>query len=120
MIKDDVIKFMDVAKDYPTYIAYVLAVYTGMRMGEILGLRWKDVDLENGTINIMQAMVRVGGGYDFDGTKTKGGERQITITNDVIEELKKHKENQKYLSELVVTTSVGTPYIQRNFYVILI
>ncbi|MFA2814969.1 tyrosine-type recombinase/integrase [Bacillus paranthracis] len=42
---------------YPTryYIGYLMAVLTGMRQGEILGLRWKDVDLENGIIYIRQS-----------------------------------------------------------------
>ncbi|TFJ93635.1 site-specific integrase [Lentibacillus salicampi] len=111
---EEVTKFMEIAKDYQTYIAYVLAIYTGMRMGEILGLRWKDIDLDNGTIHIVQAMIRMGGSYYFDEPKTKGAKRQISITDDVIEALKEHKNDQEYSSELVVTTSIGTPYSQRN------
>lgn len=116
---EEIDKFLNETKDAPTHIAYVLAIYIGMRMGEILGLRWKDIDFNNKTIHIVQTLVRIGGGFDFQEPKTKNSKRQITITDDVIEELKKHKEQQKTESELVVTTSLGTPYsprnLQRNF-----
>ncbi|MFS0672033.1 tyrosine-type recombinase/integrase [Ornithinibacillus sp. 179-J 7C1 HS] len=116
---EEIDKFLNETKDAPTHITYVLAIYIGMRMGEILGLRWKDIDFNNKTIHIVQTLVRIGGGFDFQEPKTKNSKRQITITDDVIEELKKHKEQQKTESELVVTTSIGTPYsprnLQRNF-----
>lgn len=46
--------FLKYAKEKGTrrYIVYLLAIYTGMRHGEIFGLRWKDVDFENGKISI--------------------------------------------------------------------
>ncbi|WP_419893617.1 tyrosine-type recombinase/integrase [Oceanobacillus kimchii] len=118
--KDEVSKFLDTTEDAPTHIAYVLAIYTGMRMGEILGLRWKDIDFYNETIHVIQTLVRVNGGFDFQEPKTKNSKRQIAIDDYVLNELNKRKDQQKTKSELVVTTDIGTPYsprnLQRNFY----
>ncbi|WP_337017323.1 tyrosine-type recombinase/integrase [Oceanobacillus massiliensis] len=117
--KDEASKFLDATKDAPTHIAYVLAVYTGMRMGEILGLRWKDIDFSNQTIHIVQTLVRIDGGFTFQEPKTRNSKRQIAIDDYVVSELEKRKEQQETNSELVVTTGIGTPYsprnLQRNF-----
>ena len=43
---DEVTRFLSAAKKEEVYIAFVLAIYTGMRSGEILGLKWRDIDFE--------------------------------------------------------------------------
>ncbi|WP_374701183.1 Arm DNA-binding domain-containing protein [Thalassobacillus sp. C254] len=65
--------FLDVAKeDNPFYyIIYVLAIYTGMRRGEILGLRWKDVDLEEASLSVRQTLIKVNTQPVFQEPKTK-------------------------------------------------
>ncbi|OMF35286.1 hypothetical protein BK133_11325 [Paenibacillus sp. FSL H8-0548] len=68
---------------------YVLAIYTGMRRGEILGLRWKDIDFENGLISIRQTLKpkrRI-----KDGGKNLSSSRSIKISAVVSAELKKHR-----------------------------
>jgi integrase len=49
---------------------YVLAITTGLRRGELLGLRWDDVDLECGTLRVGRALVREGGRHSLGETKT--------------------------------------------------
>jgi len=44
------------ARDNRYYIAFLLAVWTGMRQGEMLGLRWKDVDFDNSTLRVVQTL----------------------------------------------------------------
>jgi integrase len=54
---------------------YVLAIATGLRRGELLGLRWDDVDLKRGTLRVGRALVREGGRHVLGETKTRRGRR---------------------------------------------
>jgi integrase len=115
--------FLNVAKNDRLYIAFFLAITTGMRKGEILGLRWKDIDLQRKTITINQTLSNRGD--RFQETKTNAGRRTIVLTGNTIDVLKQHyltikKEklkNGRYYEDhgLVVCTSLGTPIIPRNF-----
>ncbi|MBS4195150.1 site-specific integrase [Lederbergia citri] len=106
------------------YILYLLAIYTGMRRGEILGLRWKDCDFRNNTISIRQTIVEVSGKAVFAAPKSKSSSRVIAIPNYVVERLLKHKENQEVEKsrllnayqdhDLVNCTIDGKPWIPRN------
>ena len=113
---DEIKKFLKVARNHETFIIYYLAIYTGMRKGEILGLRWKDVDFKNNKIHVTQTLVKVNEEIKFQEPKTKGSKRQIALTSAEMLELKKHRLTKNIQSEtdLVVTTSVGTPYSPRN------
>jgi integrase len=65
-------EFLEVARDSKHFAAFFLALNTGMRRGEILGLRWKDIDLEEGQLTVNQGLVRVSGeGLVFQEPKTK-------------------------------------------------
>jgi integrase len=56
----------------------VLAVSTGMRQGELLGLKWEDVDLEAGTLRVRRTLsTALGGGFSFSTPKTAKGRRSI-------------------------------------------
>lgn len=70
-----------------------------MRKGEILGLRWKDVDLKEGKIRITQTLSSTSKGIIFQEPKTKGSKRSIDIDPDTIHQLKKHiaKQNEQKL-----------------------
>lgn len=87
--------FMESAKENKFYIVFLLALYTGMRRGEILGLRWKHVDFENRNLSVTQTLYRTREkGLIFQEPKTKNAKRQIALPGFVIEELKKHKLEQ--------------------------
>lgn len=75
--------------DHRLRILYILAIYTGMRRGELLALRWKDVNMETSQIRISQTL----NAYDGikSGVKTDAGFRTITVAPTVITELKKHR-----------------------------
>jgi integrase len=53
---------------------YVLAITTGLRRGELLGLSWDDADLEQGTLRVGRALVREGGRHTLGETKCSGTE----------------------------------------------
>jgi len=54
---------------------YVLAVHTGMRRGELLGLKWADVDLDNSMARVRSTLTRKSTGYVLGEPKTKKSRR---------------------------------------------
>ena len=103
---------------------YVLAITTGLRRGELLGLRWEDVDLERGTLRVGRSLVREEGRHTVGETKTRRGRRQVNLTPRTVNALKAHRKRQleerMRLAEtykdrgLVFSTSVGTPVNPEN------
>src|SRR5918998_170905 len=98
---------------------YVLAITTGLRRGELLGLRWDDADLELGTLRVGRALVREAGRHVLGETKTRRGRRQINLTPRAVNALKAHRKCQFEEGirrsglyedrDLIFATSVGTP-----------
>lgn len=76
--EEEVNRFLKVAKEDPVYIVFYLALTTGMRQGEILGLRWKDIYLEKGLLNIKQTLSHDGKTF-LSGAKTKSSLRTINL-----------------------------------------
>lgn len=103
---------------------YVLAITTGLRRGELLGLRWEDVDLERGTLRVGRSLVREEGRHTVGETKTRRGRRQVNLTPRTVNALKAHRKRQleerMRLAEtykdhgLVFSTSIGTPVNPEN------
>ncbi|MCY9591447.1 site-specific integrase [Paenibacillus chitinolyticus] len=120
---DEVKDFLD-GLEHRHRIIFVLAIYTGMRRGEILGLRWRDIDLENGQIRISQILAFKG--EIKDGAKTVSGNRSISIPPIVVSELRKHRSTiikekwdaqEKYKDhDLVVCRKNGLPVSWSNFH----
>ena len=73
---------------------YVLAITTGMRRGELLALRWDDVDLERATLRVGRALVREGGRHTLGETKTRRGRRKVNLTPRTMNALKIHRKEQ--------------------------
>ena len=59
---EDVTRFLEAAKDTPFYEVFFTALYTGMRRGELLALRWCDVDLDLASLSVVQSLYRLTGG----------------------------------------------------------
>lgn len=77
-------------------VLFTLALYTGMRRGELLGLEWPDIDFDSGVISIRRTS-QYGGkelGTYTDGTKTEQSKRSIRVTQHVIDLLKAYKAEQ--------------------------
>jgi len=119
----EVQKFLDLASTSRYYIAFHLAIMTGMRQGEILGLRWQDVDLEGSILRITQTLSHDGKEF-VQGAKTASGIRTIALPPETIVALKSHRHvtSQERLmlgemyqvSGLVVCTSKGTKMPPRS------
>ena len=105
---------------------YVLAVTTGMRRGELLGLKWSDIDLENATVSVRRTLTRTDNGkrVTLGDPKTKRSRRTIRLTPQAVEALRVHLEKQlqemealgdRYSDQgLVFTTEAGTPINPSN------
>ncbi len=113
-------RLLQAAKDDRLYALYVVAVTAGLRPGEMLALRWGDVDLETGTLRINRAL----SDSEFAATKTPRSRRKIELSNTARSALRAHRKRQ--LEEqmkkaglwkdhgLVFPSTVGTPLSHRN------
>lgn len=92
--KEEVNTLMEHAKLNKYYIAVFIAIATGMRRGEILALRWEDIDLEGRMISVSRSLQQTQGRVIMvKGTKT-GKSRVIPISKKTVKELEKHKSKQ--------------------------
>jgi integrase len=73
---------------------FKLALFTGMRPGEYLALKWQDVDLRKGAITVQRTLVKTSEGYRFDEPKTDRSRRTVAIPASVVEALRRHKAEQ--------------------------
>ncbi len=112
-------------KNDPYSHLYHLAVSTGMRQAELLGLMWPDLDWEKKTLQIQrQLTLKKGGGFELSTPKTKAGKRTIILGQASLESLRKHQQEQFNLmkkaekkwqeNDLIFTTSIGTSIDKYN------
>lgn len=88
---------------------YVLAVTTGMRQGELLGLRWDDVDLSEGVVRVNRTLWK----GETTSPKTARANRSIRLTIMAVEALKGQKDKCGG-AEWVFSTRSGTPVNRHN------
>src|SRR5205823_9706634 len=98
---------------------WLLALTTGLRRGELLGLRWKDVDLERGVLHIRQTVIALRGHAAFSQPKTPRSRRSASLLDPITLALREHKrrQNAQRLAlgatwqdhDLVFCTGLGTP-----------
>jgi integrase len=102
-----------------------LAIRTGMRRGELLGLRWSDFDEEAGVLYVNQALHRITGkGLQFTPPKTGRSRRVVELSPFSMERLQLHRdlqEDERRLAgrgyqdhNLIFATSIGTPIDPAN------
>ena len=86
-------QFLEGIKDTRTYWPVLVALATGMRRGEVLALRWKNIDLGRGTLRVMQSLEQTKNGLRFKDTKTSKA-RAIVLPAYAVEELRRLKRQQ--------------------------
>lgn len=126
--------FLDAAQADRLCALYAVALSTGMRQGEILALRWRDVDLEAGTLQVRATLQRTGDGFLFAEPKTAHSRRQVALTGTAIAALRRHRRAQAEErlqlgavwedNDLVFANEVGRPVeatnlIRRSFHPLL-
>jgi integrase len=98
---------------------YVLALTTGMRQGEILGQRWRHVDLDGASLQVRGSLQRIEGKLTVTATKTEHSQRQVSLTSSAVAALRRHRvrqaEERLHLGaawqgdDLVFTNEIGAP-----------
>lgn len=73
---------------------YVLAVCCGLRQGELLGLKWEDVDLETGTLRVRRTLTTAKGGPVLSSPKTKTSRRTVKLSRRAADALRGHLQRQ--------------------------
>ena len=73
---------------------YILAVTTGLRQGELLGLKWDDIDLEVGTLQVRRTLTTAKDGPVLSVPKIKSSRRTVRLSQTALEALRSHLERQ--------------------------
>jgi integrase len=108
--EDQAKHFLETVKEHRWYPIYVLAIATGMREGEILGLRWEDVDLEHATISVRKTVQSIRGKIIIGEPKTQKSRRTISLPDFAVEVLSELEKSEGF----VFTTASGRPVSPRN------
>ncbi len=95
LTREQVATLLEATSRHPQHALYVLAVTTGMRQGELLGLRWADVDFEAGRLFVRQCLQRQRGkGLVFIEPKTARSRRTIILSRYAVAALREHRTHQ--------------------------
>jgi integrase len=104
---------LDAVKNKRIYIPVLMALTTGMRRGEILALRWKNVDFKKKTVRVVESLEQTKTGVCFKSPKTEKT-RAIILPGYALEELKAWKEKQAAeLTELKIDANEDTTVCAR-------
>jgi integrase len=122
---DEARTFLAAARPHRLSAPFVVALALGLRRGELLGLRWSDVDFRTRQLRVWQTLQRVRGqGIVFDPPRSKRSRRVLTMPAIVLEALREHRDRQDHdravagddwvETGLVFTTAIGRHVEPRN------
>ena len=116
--------FLQAAQEDRLEALYVLAIHCGLRQGELLGLRWEDIDLDAGTLQVRRTLTAAKGDRVFTAPKTVKSRRNLRLTAGAIDALRGHYQRQLKERErlaglwqdqgLIFASEVGTPMNRHN------
>lgn len=87
-------RFLEAARGDRFNALYHLALTTGLRQSELLGLRWSDIDFDRATLAVKQQCYRLNGSWVFIEPKTASGRRSVALSPSVVEALREHRARQ--------------------------
>jgi integrase len=111
-------RFLTAARRERLYAAFLLLTLYGMRRGEVLGLRWSDIDWDRDQLHVRQQLQQVRGQIRVGPVKTNAGLRDLPLLPSVRDALRQHRAASVELttgSDLVFLSDEGTPIWPRNF-----
>jgi integrase len=92
---DQIKVVLDALRGRPLYPVAVIALATGMRRGEIVALRWGDIDLDAGKVRVERSLEQTNAGLAFKSPKTTAGRRSVAIPPSIVAELRDHWRRQQ-------------------------
>ncbi|MBK5224415.1 MAG: site-specific integrase [Acidimicrobiia bacterium] len=81
---DQLVRFLDAIASHRMAPAFYFAAHTGMRRGEVLGVRWRDIDLDAGRVSVRQSLVSVAYEVSISDVKTGTSRRTIDIDDGIV------------------------------------
>jgi integrase len=103
---------------------YLTMLYLGLRRGEVLGLKWEDIDFDSAVLTVRRALQRVGGRLETTDVKTAKSRRSLNLPGVIVDSLRTHKARQAadrlkagevwQETGFAFTTRIGTPLEPRN------
>ncbi len=122
-----VLRFLIAAQGSRYEALYHLAVKTGMRKGELLGLMWDDLEMQSGVIRVQRQLQRIARvGFSLSPPKTRSGRRTIQLGSQTLIVLQEHQERQRIEKVstgerwqeqgMIFASATGTPVDQRNLH----
>lgn len=115
----DIKKFLEGIQGHSLYAFYYLAITTGMRRGELIGLPWRAIDWKNGRLQIQQHLVQVDGKLYLETPKTHKSRRTIYLTSEAMGVLRGHRLSQRAVTsdldpDLVFCGRTGSHLVPSN------
>lgn len=117
-------RLLQAARGDRLHALWAVALTVGLRRGEVLGLRWCDVDLSIGTLDVRQTLQRAGGSLQVVPPKTRRSRRTVPLPGITVAALAEHRSRMELEARaagrsltstgFVFTTTVGTPMEPRN------
>lgn len=103
---------LEAASSDPLEALYVLAVTTGMRQGELLGLKWEDVDLEASSVRVRRTVWK----GEASAPKTNAARRQVALPDTAVRALRKHRERAAGDSWVFASSTGDRPLGRHNLH----
>ncbi len=107
---NNIIKLLDYVRKTDMEVPVALAGIMGLRRGEILGLKWQNINFESKTLRVEQQLVYTKYGIIETTPKTENSRRKIVLPNSIIVILKRHKTYQDKTKKLL-----GTDYVDHDY-----
>jgi len=117
-------RFLDTVKGHRLEALFSVALSLGLREGEVLGLRWQDIDLNTGSLSVRRQLQRIDGKLQLVEPKTEKSRRTVTLPQVAVSAHRAHQVRQQQerqvagdkwiASGMVFTTTIGTMLDARN------
>ena len=91
MALEDIPRFLEASLQTPFYRLFYTALYTGMRQGELLGLPWRGLNLEQGYISVFQELFKRSGTCIIKDVKTRNSRRRIALSPSLVQVLRSYR-----------------------------
>lgn len=122
---EEVAKVLSCAKGTDMELPLILDLETGLRRGELLALKWSDIDWEARTLTVERNLECINGQHQFGSPKTKSGNRKLLLSESLIEKLRQHRVRQAEIrlqlgatyqnNDLICCRDDGSPYHTGSF-----